>query len=124
MQKNKNNINPPLTIKSNQNQMKKLLLTMALVSTGFFGIHASEKNNQAGSDSSESIKTEIMLVNQQLRERLDEIHLIDKSEMSKPDQAKLKKEERAIQKKLALNGGVYIGVGALVVIIVILILVF
>ena len=55
--------------------------------------------------------------------RLAEIKAMDKSNMSFSEKRKLRKETRAIKSELkALSGGVYLSVGAIVVIVLLLIL--
>lgn len=58
-----------------------------------------------------------------LKSRLDEINALDKTELKAADKKNLHKEVRSIEKKLReLNGGVYLSVGALIVIILLLII--
>ena len=56
-----------------------------------------------------------------LLERLEEINEMDKSEMSRSEKKELRNEVRQIDKALG-GGGVYLSVGALVLVIVLLIL--
>lgn len=57
--------------------------------------------------------------------RLDEIKYMDESTLSRSERKGLRKEVRSIQKNLHDNyGGVYISVGALIIIILLLILIF
>ncbi len=54
--------------------------------------------------------------------RLEEIKALDKSGMTSSEKRKLRKEVRSIKQELkALSGGVYISVGALLVILILLI---
>ena len=58
-----------------------------------------------------------------LTERLDEIKTLDKSQLSRIERKNLRKEVREIKKELAVaSGGVYLSVGALVLIGLLLIL--
>ncbi len=58
-----------------------------------------------------------------LTARLDEIKALDKSEMSASEKKALRKEVRGIKKELKeMAGGVYISIGALVIIALLLIL--
>ena len=60
---------------------------------------------------------------QTLITRLGEIKAMDKSKMSFSEKKQLRKETRAIKSELkALSGGVYLSVGAIVVIVLLLIL--
>lgn len=55
--------------------------------------------------------------------RLDEINAADKSNMSSSEKRQLRKEVRSIKKQLKqLNGGVYLSVGAIIIILLVLIL--
>lgn len=55
--------------------------------------------------------------------RLEEIKSMDKSNMSSKEKKALRKEVRSIKKSLAeLNGGVYLSVGAIIIIVLLLIL--
>ncbi|MEQ8582520.1 MAG: hypothetical protein RIC30_14905 [Marinoscillum sp.] len=53
--------------------------------------------------------------------RLDEIKAMDKGEMSSMEKKALRKEVKSIQGRLA-TGGVYVSVGALIIIILLLII--
>lgn len=55
--------------------------------------------------------------------RIDEIKAMDKSTMSKAEKKELRKEVKAIKGTLAA-GGVYISVGAILIIVLLLILLF
>ena len=55
--------------------------------------------------------------------RLEEIKSMDKSKMRFSEKRKLRQEVRAIKQNLAnLNGGVYLSVGAIIIIVLLLIL--
>ncbi len=58
---------------------------------------------------------------QRLTNRLEEIKAMDKSNLSRPEKRELRKEVKAI-KKTQDGGGVYISVGALILIIILLII--
>lgn len=65
----------------------------------------------------DAIRAEVLL------KRLDEIKALDKSEMTRPERRKLRKEVRTIKRELKdLGGGIYISVGALIIIILLLII--
>lgn len=58
-----------------------------------------------------------------LLSRLEEINEMDKSDLSRAEKRELRKEVRQIDKALTLNGGgVYLSVGALILVILLLIL--
>lgn len=55
--------------------------------------------------------------------RLEEINEMDKSDLTRSEKRELRKEVRQIDKTLALNGdGVYLSVGAIIIVILLLIL--
>ena len=55
--------------------------------------------------------------------RLDEIKAMDKSNLTSPEKKALRKEVREIKNELKRNsGGIYISVGALLIVIILLIL--
>ena len=55
--------------------------------------------------------------------RLDEIKAMDKSSLTSPEKRALRKEVREIKSELKRNsGGIYISVGALLIVIILLIL--
>lgn len=57
--------------------------------------------------------------------RLNEINSMDKSNLSSAEKKQLRKETRAIKHSLkAISGGVYLSVGAIIVIVLLLILLF
>jgi len=62
---------------------------------------------------------------EQIIKRLEEIKAMDTKSMSSPEKRQLRKEVRAAKKELneAATGGVYISVGALIIIILLLILI-
>jgi septal ring factor EnvC (AmiA/AmiB activator) len=61
---------------------------------------------------------------QQLIQRLEEIRDMKRSEMSKQERKALRREVREIKKEMKeIKGGVYLSVGAIIVIILLLILI-
>jgi hypothetical protein len=69
-----------------------------------------------------STKTIDAMEAQKLINRLEEIKAMDKSSMTRSQKKELKKEVKAIQKRLDSSGGVYLSVGAVILIIVLLII--
>jgi len=60
-----------------------------------------------------------------LTTRLYEIKAIDKSKLNSSEKKQLRKEVRSIKKELKeLNGGVYLSVGAVIIIVLLLIILF
>ncbi len=70
-------------------------------------------------DTEEAIDAE----SEALISRLEEINEMDKSDLTRSERRELRKEVREIEKTLILNsGGVYLSVGALILVIVLLVL--
>jgi hypothetical protein len=70
----------------------------------------------------EPVKTENLRV-QQLTQRLEEIKMMDKSELTRMEKKNLRKEVRGMKKEMKeLKGGVYLSVGAIIIVILLLIL--
>lgn len=102
--------------------MKKLnyYLLVLLVSLSAFANTPStvEKNPTTTKN-----KAEMPVEVKNMFTRLDEIKAMDKSDMNRSEKKELRKEVRAINKSLAAtNNGVYISVGALLVIIILILI--
>jgi len=61
-----------------------------------------------------------------LTNRLNEIHQMDKSKLNSPEKKQLRSEVRSIKKQLREmgEGGIYISVGAIIIILLLLIILF
>lgn len=60
---------------------------------------------------------------QKLISRLEEIKAMDKSTLTKPEKKKLRKEVRTINKSLrVVNGGIYVSVGAIILVALLLVI--
>ncbi len=70
-------------------------------------------------------KEEVTIRMNEMRERVKEIKALDKSDLSKQERKALKKELRDMNKeaKALGQGGVYLSVGAIIIIILLLILI-
>ena len=89
------------------------LLFMAVPTTA----NTSAKTTACTNQTAGAAEAEVLLT------RLNEIKTLSENELSSPEKKKLRKEVRSIQQTLAhINGGVYISVGALILIIVLLII--
>jgi len=105
--------------------MKKVFL-LALTSFVMLSVPTSYIN--ANTDPITTTLTEIDPVDSEiviaLNSRLSEINGMDKSGLSKSEKKSLKKETREINKELKAigNGGVYLSVGALLIIVLLVIL--
>lgn len=60
---------------------------------------------------------------QQMKDRVDEIKAMDKSQLTKDERKELKTELKAMKKESRAVTGVYISVGALIIIILLLIII-
>jgi putative component of toxin-antitoxin plasmid stabilization module len=61
---------------------------------------------------------------QKVTNRLNEIHAMDKSHLTTSEKKELRKEVLAIRKNAGPGGGVYLSVGAIIIIVLILIVLF
>ncbi len=102
--------------------MKKLLLASILLALSFglnFAVNATETKPVAGTEISEKDAERAKVLN----ERLIEIKEMDKSNMTAIERRELRSEVKAIKEELAqVSGGVYLSIGAIIVIILLLIL--
>lgn len=74
-------------------------------------------------ESSEKPATTENARTQQLVQRLEEIKSIDKSDMTRLEKKAIRKEVVEIKKEMkAMSGGVYLSVGAIIIVILLLIL--
>ncbi|WP_276089598.1 hypothetical protein [Pedobacter sp. JY14-1] len=103
--------------------MKKLIYTLVLV----FTLVVSVDTVYAASNK-DKVKTELTAAQQielkRITDRVEEIKAMDKSELSKDERKALKKELKELkQQARAMGGGVYLSVGAIIIIILVLILI-
>lgn len=104
--------------------MKKLILCtmtvlafLSLSSTQSFATTVSDSTSQITATSTDLKRGESLVA------RLDEIKAMDKSTLNFNEKRQLRKETRSIKKELAVtNGGVYLSVGAIIIIVLLLIL--
>lgn len=102
--------------------MKKstLYLMMMVLSLSFFPVQVSAATIDPVPNAPKEIPAEIKtMIN-----RLEEIRAMDKSELTSADRKALRKEVRTIKADLKASGnGVYLSIGAIIVIILLLILI-
>lgn len=103
--------------------MKKLSLYLMIMvlSLSIYPMQmmATEKKTTAISDSSKEVPEEVKV----LLNRLNEIKAIDKSELKTSEKKALRKEVRAINAELRSTGnGVYLSIGAIIIVVLLLIL--
>jgi hypothetical protein len=103
--------------------MKKLpiYLMMIILSLNFFPtqLSAKEKNPTEISSNPKDPSPEVKI----MLDRLEEIKAMDKSAMTRVEKKELRKEVRAIKANLQSTGkGVYLSVGAIIIVVLLLIL--
>ena len=103
--------------------MKKITLSVLtlIMSMSFIPTQLRAEKNETSSvvknKAAESAEAKALLA------RIDEIKEMDKSKMTSSEKKQLRKEVRTLKTNLAqLNGGVYLSVGAIIVIVLLLIL--
>ncbi|MGV8945587.1 MAG: hypothetical protein ACOH1N_04105 [Lutibacter sp.] len=100
--------------------MKKtrLYLMVMMLSLGAFTtVNASEKTPKTTAPKEIPAEIQVML------NRLEEIKEIDKSDLSRAEKKELRKEVRAINTEIrSSNNGIYISVGAIIIILLLIIL--
>jgi hypothetical protein len=96
-----------------------LMIYMISVSILPTSVFATEKNPTTSSNPPKEVPREVQV----MFDRLKEIKSMNKSDMDRAEKKELRKEVRAINKSLATtNNGVYISVGALLVIIILILI--
>jgi hypothetical protein len=77
----------------------------------------TEATNNPNNDAEAAARAEV------LKNRLNEIKAMDKSDMTRAEKKALRKEVKAIKAELAANNnGIYLSIGAIIIIILLLIL--
>ncbi|TDE07220.1 hypothetical protein [Flavobacterium sandaracinum] len=93
-----------------------MVLSLSVVPTQML---AAEKNPTAITNTPKEVPAEVKV----LLNRLDEIKEMDKSSLNSSEKKELRKEVRAIKTELRSTGnGVYLSVGAIIIVILLLIL--
>jgi hypothetical protein len=103
--------------------MKKatLYLMICMISVSIIpnSVSATERNPAAISNPPKEVPVEVQV----MFDRLKEIKAMDKSDMDRSEKKELRKEVRAINTSLATtNNGIYLSVGALLVIIILILI--
>ena len=102
-------------------RVKKILQTASLVLLIALALPASAAII-APASSSNAAKTENLRA-QELVQRLENIKGMDKSEMTRLEKKELRKEVKDIKTEMkVMSGGVYLSVGAIIIVILLLIL--
>ncbi|SMC63890.1 hypothetical protein [Pedobacter africanus] len=102
--------------------MKRLIYTLALLFT------LTISTNVVSAADSKKAKTEMTAEQKaqldRIKTRVEEIRDMDKSDLSREERKELRKELRELKKEArAMSGGVYLSVGAIIIIILLLILI-
>ncbi|MFV8361420.1 hypothetical protein [Flavobacterium sp. LS1P3] len=93
-----------------------MVLSLSIVPTQML---AAEKNPTSVSNNPKEVPAEVKV----MLNRLDEIKAMDKSSLNSSEKKELRKEVRAIKAELKSTGnGVYLSVGAIIIVILLLIL--
>jgi Skp family chaperone for outer membrane proteins len=94
-----------------------LAVTPAFANVALTDPPKTEAANTPNNDAESAARAEV------LKNRLEEIKAMDKSEMTRSEKKALRKEVKAIKAELAANNnGIYLSVGAIIIIILLLIL--
>ena len=112
-----------ITFKKNKMNSKQILRIVSLAVVIAIAAPASAAViDPVLSQTNSTEKTE-SLRGQQLMQRLEEIKAMDKSELSRLEKKSLRKEVTSIKKEMkTMSGGVYLSVGAIIIVILLLIL--
>ncbi|MEI9808462.1 MAG: hypothetical protein WDO16_11680 [Bacteroidota bacterium] len=98
-----------------------LLLTITASNVHAITIDDTNPKKEQVADMTEGQKAARM---EEIKGRLNEIKTMDKSELSKTERKALRKELKDMKKEArAMSGGVYLSVGAIIIIILLLILI-
>ncbi|HET8860827.1 hypothetical protein [Marivirga sp.] len=101
-------------------KLSKLFFIFSLVILGSFSeVSASNAEKEATKETRTLSNAEI----KQLKNRVEEIQNLDKSELSWKERREIKKELKEIKKTLDLDSRISISVGALIIIVLLLIII-
>lgn len=93
-----------------------MVLSLSIVPTEML---AAEKNPTSIANTPKEVPAEVKV----LLNRLDEIKAMDKSSLNSTEKKELRKEVRVIKEELKSSGnGVYLSVGAIIIVVLLLIL--
>ncbi|WP_316830843.1 hypothetical protein [Pedobacter aquatilis] len=103
--------------------MKKFIYTLALIfslGVSFNSVQAAETKAKNPSE----LTTEQSAQLEKIKTRVEEIREMDKSNLTKAERKALRKELKEMKNQArAISGGVYLSVGAIIIIILLLILI-
>lgn len=102
--------------------MKKFIYTLALIFT--LGMSINTVSAAEKKDSKTEMTAEQRAQFEKITSRVDEIRQMDKSNLTRAEKKALRAELRQMKDQArALSGGVYLSVGAIIIIILLLILI-
>ncbi|WP_316798700.1 hypothetical protein [Pedobacter frigidisoli] len=103
--------------------MKKFIYTLALIFTlgiSFNSVQAADKPAKNPSE----LTAEQTVQLEKIKDRVEEIKSMDKSNLTSAERKALRKELKEMKNQArAMSGGVYLSVGAIIIIILLLILI-
>ncbi len=103
--------------------MRKLIYALTLIlviGVSIPGASASEKK-EPGKELTAAEKVKL----ERLSNRVEEIRLMDKSQLSREEKKALRKELKEIKREVAfLERGVYLSVGAIIIILLVILIIF
>jgi CHASE3 domain sensor protein len=103
--------------------MKKLIYSLAIVIMLGISANTVQAAGITGKNKPELTAEQQVQFNK-ITERVEEIRNMDKSDMSRTEKKELRKELKEMKEQArAMNGGVYLSVGAIIIIILILLLI-
>src|SRR5688572_12812744 len=102
--------------------MKKLIYSLALIFTLGISANTVSANDRMGKKTEMTAEQKVQF--ERIVTRVEQIRDMDKSDLSSSERSELRKELRELKGQArAMNGGVYLSVGAIIIIILLLILI-
>lgn len=102
--------------------MKKFIYTLALVFTLGIGFNTASAADKPATNTELTADQQVQL--ERIKTRVEEIREMDKSNLTKVEKKALKNELKELKNQAkAMKGGVYLSVGAIIIIILLLILI-
>ncbi|MFC3560781.1 hypothetical protein [Pedobacter jamesrossensis] len=103
--------------------MKKFIYTLALIFTLGISFNSVQAANKPAKNPTELTAEETVKL-ERIKTRVEEIREMDKSNLTKAERKALRSELKELKNQArAVSGGVYLSVGAIIIIILLLILI-
>jgi DNA gyrase/topoisomerase IV subunit A len=94
-----------------------LVILIAIALPASSAVMVSETSKTTGTEKTENARVQV------LTQRLEDIRGMNKSELTRMEKKSLRKEVKEIKKEMkTMSGGVYLSVGAIIIVILLLIL--